>query len=156
MSDIKLETPLQCDDIRSAVEPYLRKLADLQTADEIRDFLVTEGVQAVPGNATKCAIAEYLFQASGQVVGVTRKSTVVLADKWARGIGKHTEAMSEFVIRFDHYQYPELVAEEKLGRIEKVMLQALTDEMKELLDKKSPLEIEEVKRLDNLKSWVGA
>lgn len=98
------------EDIRLAVTPYLEKLAGFETAEQIRDFLVVEGIKATRGNPYSCAIAEYVYRGSEvpvRVSGVFTSSTSVLGFVT---LGTHTDAMCEFIGNFDQNYYPELVA----------------------------------------------
>lgn len=109
------------EDVRMAVLPYLNKLADFDTAEAIREFLVGENIQSSTG-ATRCAIAEYVRRGSGEEVSVHRTTTlrrrpssepVSLSDWWFMEpqydrIADHSAAMKEFVENFDNHLYPEL------------------------------------------------
>lgn len=108
------------EDIRLAVTPYLEKLAGFETAEQIRDFLVVEGIKATRGNPYSCAIAEYVYRGSEvpvRVSGACTSSASVLssaplsfAPPSSATLGTHTDAMCEFVGNFDQNYYPELVA----------------------------------------------
>jgi hypothetical protein len=105
-------------DLKLAVEPYLNKLADMKTPEDIRDFLVGEGILAQRGHARACAIAAYVFRETGQMVAVGNiatcppgKGDTSFAGKMIEGnfLGWHTKAMAQFVVNFDAGDYPELV-----------------------------------------------
>lgn len=115
-------------DIRIAVAPYFQKLADLPTAEAIRDFLVNEGIQAVKMDGTSCAIARYVSDSSGQEVHVGREEILVAHPdgdvmvlvhnpggtdfiKHTRAVlHENTSAMHDFIRHFDSGEYPELEA----------------------------------------------
>jgi regulator of RNase E activity RraA len=124
--------------MRTAIEPYLGKLAGFQTADQIRDFLVGENVKAAVGGSTTCAIAEYVYQQTDIEVMVDYDGVwfhhpdMKLGDgtgrtsirDYASRVGEDarrvvtiasdmTDAMIKFIQLFDsRYYYPELVKED--------------------------------------------
>lgn len=99
-----------------AVEPYLEKLAAFDDPEDIRRFLVAEGVRAAVGGPRSCAIAEYVARGSGHRIAIGGTNAY---DWFHDGIdpslfrthifGEHTQAMKEFVWNFDEGAYPELV-----------------------------------------------
>jgi hypothetical protein len=95
-------------DLVMAIAPYVNKLADMKTATEIRDFLVSEEIQAVPNVGDKCAVAEYVTSRSGYEVSVTYVSLACKDENSSLWL-PHSEAMREFVRNFDLGKYPELV-----------------------------------------------
>lgn len=120
-------------DIRSSVEPYLAKLAACTTSDEIKDFLVAEGVQGIQSRLLSCPIARYVSSGSEQCVVVTEEALFVTNESGIEQIEqltsaqegaiaslaipglepfRHTAAMEEFILKFDCGYYPELVANE--------------------------------------------
>jgi hypothetical protein len=107
---------MEIDAIRADVTPYVEKLKNFHTADEVRDFLLAEEIMARQCQATGCALAEYL-KGSGHVVGVSQNHIYAFVDGCAGKpvplwpvIGDNTAAMSQFVYNFDDGYYPELVA----------------------------------------------
>lgn len=98
------------EDIRLAVTPYLEKLAGFETAEQIRDFLVVEGIKATRGSTHRCAIAEYVYRGSEVPVRVSCVFTSSASVFSSATLGTHTDAMCEFVGNFDQNYYPELVA----------------------------------------------
>lgn len=114
-------------DIKTSVTPYLDKLSTFTTENEIKDFLVQEGIKAQLHKPTSCAIAEYVRRGSGVLVRVEQTWTGVVHPDGAQGylfcdeagciastqvekIADHTVAMRLFVSSFDEGKYPELVA----------------------------------------------
>lgn len=120
-------------DIRIAVAPYLGKLEAFDTAEEIKDFLVGEGVKAHKRSANSCAIAKYVTDNTGQSVSVGGGAVVTRhpdgeeqallytgtpallytgtpAFRYAE-LSTCTPAMQDFIRTFDQGFYPELVAE---------------------------------------------
>jgi hypothetical protein len=95
-------------DLQMAIEPYFNKLADMTSAEEIKDFLVSEEIKAVPAKRNACAIAVYVQDRSGEPnVEVSYGSTSCKND--ARNVWlPHTTAMMLFVKNFDDGNYPEL------------------------------------------------
>lgn len=100
-------------DTRAALEPYFNKVAAFETADEIRDFLVTEGVKAHRQMSNSCALAQYMSRSelNVHVFGDNTTAMVIGCDAWGnpgwvRQV--NTTAMEQFVYRFDNGQYPEL------------------------------------------------
>jgi hypothetical protein len=123
--------------MRTAIEPYLGKLAGFQTADQIRDFLVGENVQAVVKSSTTCAIAEYVYQQTDIEVMVDYDGVwfhhpdMKLGDGTGKTSMRHyasrvdepvsrvvtvasdmTDTMIKFIQLFDSGDYPELVKED--------------------------------------------
>lgn len=113
-------------DVQITVEPYVGKLTGLATSNDIAEFMVEQGVRALPGNAMSCAIAVYISNETGLKVRVDRNAIAVLhpdgdqrmgySNKgvWCEenyvNVGCHTEAMKSFLWKFDHYYYADLVA----------------------------------------------
>lgn len=100
-------------DTRAALEPYFNKVAAFETADEIRDFLVIEGVKAHRETSTSCALALYMRRSelTVHVFGDTTNVMVIGCDAWGNPDWvkqENTTAMEQFVHRFDNGQYPEL------------------------------------------------
>lgn len=114
---------------RMVVEPYFEKLTAFESADQIRDFLVAEGIKANKGRSTSCAIAEYVHCNSGERVHIGTDRLGIFHDGgdiafWTADpsadslvstaysvVRDHTAAMIAFIINFDLGKYPELVAE---------------------------------------------
>jgi hypothetical protein len=114
---------MNIDEIKLAVGPYVAKLAAFDTADEIRDFLVQEEIHAVRLDPKACALAAYVRRGSGQTVLVCNDMlraivTDIVSTPAGRRItistaevaDKPTQAMSDFIVRFDSGKYPELEA----------------------------------------------
>lgn len=106
---------MELAEMRIAVAPYLEKLAGFETSDQIRDFLVQEGVKANRMSGNSCAIAQYVRQGSGVERITTGYGSTFAWIESGDGmspklIDMHTHAMTAFVHRFDKGLYPELVA----------------------------------------------
>lgn len=89
------------------------KLAWMESADEIADFLGSQGVVACPMVSDRCAIAVWMQRETGLDVHV---SQYVMWDEDTRredgyfGVeADHTDAIKQFTVRFDHRAYPHLV-----------------------------------------------
>lgn len=91
------------------------KLAQFETADEIADFFRREGVQGEKGMSDRCPIAQWMTEQTGGPIVV---STL---EMWNAGAEdfldndtihriNHTEAMTDFVDRFDSGFYSDLQA----------------------------------------------
>lgn len=101
------------EDICFAVGPYFNKLAAFRHAEDIREFLVSEGIQALKRDPYSCAIAQYV-EKSGCKVSVDGTHVLTRATNecvTARIIREATPAMKTFIANFDSGLYPELVAE---------------------------------------------
>lgn len=104
-------------ELKLAVEPYLEKLNSMKTSEEIRQFMVDEGILARRGDPHSCAIAEYVYRGSGRVVSVGSHAVCPVGEPvYTFGtrleenfLSWHTTAMTEFVANFDAGDYPELV-----------------------------------------------
>lgn len=107
---------MDVNDIRLAIEPYYRKMADCQTADEIRDLILDSEIEGIDrfGGTKLCGIARYITQLSGMQVAVGAWGDIFLklytdsplVDLKLPG----TAAMGAFVRKFDIGGYPELAA----------------------------------------------
>lgn len=106
------------------------KLAGFETADDIASFLKGYGIRAIPKNRNHCAVSEWMrditgvedVQASGmevmahehmrtetelqQMPAITYNEFSRAAFGWKR---QHTNAMKEFIQRFDNGAYPDLI-----------------------------------------------
>lgn len=124
-------------DVLVAVEPYVGKLAGMRSADEIYEFLAGEGVKADVGQASSCAIAEYVYQKTGVEVAVDYDGVYIPVPNKSDFTGKGVKAlyyksrdnvteirpvaavaeltlpMATFVRFFDNGEYPELVSGER-------------------------------------------
>lgn len=117
-------------DVQLTVEPYVAKLTAMTSTNEIADFLVAEEIQAIPGNALACAIAEYLSEQTGFTFRVDRDGIAVMHpqgdvkrsaidedgmvyDTQFVKVGDHTSVMKSFMRRFDACCYPELMSGEE-------------------------------------------
>ena len=88
------------------------KLTNFQTADELRDYFKSENVKGIIGHAQNCPIATWLRKTTGH-----RLVTVAGQIKF---IGynniiafEHTKATEDFISKFDHEDYPELISSEE-------------------------------------------
>lgn len=103
-------TTAELETMCAAMEPYHAKLAAFATPEEIRRFLAQEGVRGKRGSALSCPIAVYISR-SGEQAHVTVVSVGPAASPVVRSFD-NTDAMSNFVHRFDLRLYPELVEAE--------------------------------------------
>ena len=94
------------------------KLAQFETAGEIREFVSAGGYKGIPCAVSQCPIAAFLTQETGETVAVepliiVRQTT--LEDKLnqvSRPSYTPTHAMIHFINRFDDLEYPELVVDD--------------------------------------------
>jgi hypothetical protein len=114
---------LTLEDAKLAVEPYLRKLSECSTPDEIRDILVGEKIKAVQGRVNKCAVSKYVTQKTDVLVCVHSRGAYMPEFGIVRTPGKsggtvvnyagelpgHNEVLRRFIRKFDDGDYPELV-----------------------------------------------
>jgi hypothetical protein len=109
------------EDAQFAVLPYLRKLEDMQSADEIAHFMMAEGVKAVRKSPASCAIAEYVRRESNVGVLAFSNAISVMSSQLEssphggqdlmcmfREVMLPSRAMNEFMLRFDKGEYPDL------------------------------------------------
>lgn len=88
------------------------KLAQFETANEIAEYLKDCGIKANKREPNSCAISMWMNQQTGLLIRTGTFWTRVTADE--RGnvtLAKEylTDAMTDFVIKFDKGKYPELV-----------------------------------------------
>lgn len=86
------------------------KLAQFDTPDDIASYLESEGIKAYRGNASFCAVSNFISNLTGQEIETTCLSVVNIGDS-KKEFRLTTTAMSEFIRRFDNGGYPELVQE---------------------------------------------
>lgn len=103
--------PAGLSEIRMTVLPYLSKLADFGTAEEIREFLVSEEIVATL-TASTCPIAEYVRHNSGQTLTVYKRGAATIHQDNMYHLFDNSEAMGEFIVKFDLRLYPELLKKE--------------------------------------------
>lgn len=110
---------MELTELRMMCGPYAEKIGALETAGQIRDFLVAEGVKGVRREANACAIAQYVTVSTGQRVAVDGNGISAyheegaLSCPWApaREVLQHlTAPMCDFITNFDRGDYPELEA----------------------------------------------
>lgn len=108
------------------------KLSNFETAEEIRQYFVDEGIKATRNRADTCAIAKWMNDTTGLSpvfvgtrIEVGKKTVSKKTVSKDRDPGKysflepayvfaHTDATMEFITKFDEGDYPELVAEKSL------------------------------------------
>lgn len=84
------------------------KLAQFDTPDEIVKYLKFEGIKALRANAKFCAVSEYMKNMTGQDIQTVSLRVYNEDENYSKPT---TLAMCEFIRRFDHGDYPELVRE---------------------------------------------
>jgi hypothetical protein len=97
------------DDALFLMAPYYQKLADMQSAQEIRAFLASEGIRGVCGSTTQCPIAEYVGRRSG-VPTCVGGWVIPVSGTGGTPRPAMTPAMLNFIREFDRGIYEELVA----------------------------------------------
>lgn len=109
---------MNLEEAKFTAGPYVEKIAMFQTAQEIRGFLASEGIQARMGCPHSCAIAEYVHKASGVEVSVGKAVFVGHVPVYENVVDgddlilRNSGAMEDFILNFDTGLYPELVAAE--------------------------------------------
>lgn len=101
-----------------AFEVARDKLLQFETADEIAAFLKSEGVKAMRAMSTSCAIADWMTTTTGEAVYVNHSE--MWRNSWSNGtiaLHAHNPALGEFIQRFDHGYYPELIKDPDDARI---------------------------------------
>jgi hypothetical protein len=100
-------------DICLAIRPYFEQLAELETADAIRDFLEARRVRGNAYQPESCPIARYLHKSSTYMVTVGYGKILSLVEGRLGGeVGTPTPAMVDFILRFDLGDYPTLMEKE--------------------------------------------
>lgn len=90
------------------------KLAQFETADEIAQFFIGEGIRAEKCNALGCVISKWLHEMTGDTSIITNSRSIgrylTSGDgfEFLSVVAFHTPAMAEFVTRFDRGNYAEL------------------------------------------------
>lgn len=94
------------------------KLRSLETSNDVAEFLFHQGVKAVPEKGAKCAVSQWLSDATGRSVFTTYDEIVVVEveedqDSFRRdGVEEvvvMTPAMTKFVRDFDNLRHPKLI-----------------------------------------------
>lgn len=86
------------------------KLAGFETADEIAQFLLDQGVKGTLGSATNCAISMWMKEVTGDPSIRTTQACIACSLGLQNiVIETNTDAMADFVSKFDEAQYPALL-----------------------------------------------
>lgn len=95
------------------------KLSNFQTADELRDYFVSEQIFGVRARARACPIATWMMEQTGKPTAVAKSIWVGMSQNVNNYLGEiefeHTEATRDFIEAFDHEKYPELDINNKEG-----------------------------------------
>ena len=89
------------------------KLSSFDTADDLADFFRGYGIKAQPRNARACAISQFVTEETG-LKGIVTNTTAVTVytdemEQYCSFHQNHTEAMMDFVERYDMGYYPDLI-----------------------------------------------
>ena len=89
------------------------KLQSFETADDLADFFRGYGIVAQPRNARACAISKFVVEETGLSGVTTNMSSICIYkdEEETQMVNQvpHTDAMEDFVDRYDKGYYPELV-----------------------------------------------
>lgn len=93
------------------------KLKGFETADELAEFFRGYGVKARPGRARACAISKFVVEETGVMRVCSDANSVCTYE--ANDLGNSpivttllcTEAMAEFIRKYDRGCYPSLIEE---------------------------------------------
>lgn len=88
------------------------KLAQFETADELADFLLNEGIKAVPADANSCAISAWMKRTTeGEKIYTNTYSISEYSDSQEDAIHRAstTQPMIDFIVDFDMCRYPALI-----------------------------------------------
>lgn len=109
--------------MRPTVSEALDKLATQGSARQIADFLTAEGIKANPGDADRCAVAQYITRETGTCVtvfvgGILTDRVTNTHVRQPGGVEIHRgvptaplpTVIQEFAIGFDQLKYPDLIA----------------------------------------------
>lgn len=96
------------------IEPVVafEKISQFQTADELANFLIGEGVQGRIEAANSCVIAVYLKKTTGYTTYVDALDVGFYLDSGLVEQIDCTEVMGEFIKRFDDGEYPSLIVDD--------------------------------------------
>lgn len=102
------------------------KLSNFETAQEIREYFNSIGVKGFTCNASKCPIATFFTEQTGEPV-LVEPSYIARPGKCGdyKVAAQNTEAMTQFIHNFDDWIYPELIHDEekKADMMERLRLQ---------------------------------
>jgi hypothetical protein len=108
------------------------KLASLDCAEDIADFLTHQGVKAVPNSGHSCAISQWMKDVTGGTIWTAYQKVMLGEDesfvdnlaavyeKDAIESYETTSAMKIFISKFDRGDFPELVDEIQWAEYEKL------------------------------------
>lgn len=82
------------------------KLAQFETAEQIRQYFVAEGYKGVTCSESHCPIASFLRDQTGEDISV---APVLIMRGGIVNVELNTAAMQEFILNFDDEMYPELI-----------------------------------------------
>lgn len=105
-------------DLMLAIAPYVNKLAEMKSPEEIRDFLVSEGVKARLASGHQCAVAAYIRAATGKTVSVSYGAVNCYEDDRRMWLPLNSTVLSDFIWDFDGGKYPELLDEDSRRYVE--------------------------------------
>ena len=91
----------------------IKRLDDLPTADAIADELVSMGVKGTRSSPTRCAVAVYLMEITGERrhvgLGLGQADAVSTRDSLSAMKDYHiAPKVAQFIRGFDNGQYPKL------------------------------------------------
>jgi hypothetical protein len=96
------------------------KLSSLETADEIAQFLVSQGVKARRSDPSSCAVSEWMKGQTGLSIRTNFGSIRAVKEDIDRipftiegTEHSHNLALSDFIFKFDRGDYPELESREQ-------------------------------------------
>jgi hypothetical protein len=96
----------------------VKQLHGFETADEIAEYLQNYGITAEPMNAKTCALTKFVEAetgATGRIITTVYSISLndPLSEEWMADVPicveNHTEALKDFVNKFDSNFYPSLV-----------------------------------------------
>jgi hypothetical protein len=89
------------------------KLQSFETADDLADFFRGYGIIAQPRNSRACAISKFVTEETGLEGVATSMGSLTVYEDEEETIQTehvtHTDAMRDFVDRYDKGYYPDLI-----------------------------------------------
>lgn len=91
------------------------KLANFETAQEIREYFQDRGLKGITCKSMQCPIAVFFQEETGKEDVLVDPTYILRLGNHLGGYGPSkfdvTTAMAEFIILFDDFNYPELISD---------------------------------------------
>lgn len=91
------------------LDVVMDKLHSFETSDDLAMYLMEYGIKATPRKSRECAITKFVMEETGLTSVATTNVDITAVCDEVKTVINNTEAISEFVERFDSFSYPELI-----------------------------------------------